>query len=133
MAQPERRGEPFTPYPDEWIDDPTRLPALFKALDIIRAATGHPLSISSGYRSPVYNKKIYLEAGKPPTKSFHQEGRAADIYSSHLTGKQLHDLVLQLHKEGKIKIGGLGRYLGKNYIHVDVRQGWDHLARWTYK
>lgn len=123
--QPARHGMPAVSYPQEWYD---RLALLCKALEVIRAAFGRPMTVLSGFRSFQYNEAVYREQGKVPTNSQHTQGRAADITVEGVSAADLHAKVLELYKAGKIDIGGLGKYPG--FVHVDVRRGWDHLARW---
>ena len=118
--QPASHGLPAEDYPASWVQD--RLLPLCQALEIIRAALGKPIHITSGYRSPAYNKAI---GGAP--KSQHMLGFASDLVVEGVDAKIVHDTILQLHKQGRIKIGGLGAY--PNFTHVDIRVG-KKLARW---
>lgn len=94
---------------------------LAKNLEIIRAAVGRPLKINSGYRSPAWNKKVGGVSG-----SQHQLGKAADIVASGMGSSQLHAVVLDLIKQGKIKPGGVGKY--DTFVHYDIR---GTNARWN--
>lgn len=114
---------PAAKYPAEWIE--SRLRPLCAALEVIRAALGKPIHVNSGYRDRQFNVAI---GGAP--KSQHMEGKAADITADGVMAEQMHELVLKLYKEGKIKIGGLGFYPEGNFVHVDVRSG-KRLTRWT--
>ena len=122
-------------YPAEWIDD--RLNELCGVLDIIRERWGGPLTVVSGYRDPVFNKKL-AEASAArngvsgvASQSQHIFGRAADIRPLIPTKERvalLHRFTLKLWDDGRIPaMGGLGLYPG--WIHVDTRP---HvaLARW---
>lgn len=117
-----RHGFAETPYPEEWEQE--RLLPLCQALEIIRAAVGKPIKIVSGYRSPAYNKAV-----GGAKNSQHMIGKAADIVVADLSANIVHDVILRLHKEKKIKIGGLGKY--PNFCHVDVRSiKGKGLVRW---
>jgi len=94
---------------------------LAKNLEIIRATVGRPLKINSGYRSPAWNKKVGGVSG-----SQHQLGKAADIVASGMGSAQLHAVVLDLIKQGKIKPGGVGKY--DTFVHYDIR---GTNARWN--
>lgn len=108
-------------YPVEWIQ--TRLLLLCEQLEVIRTELGGKMiHILSGYRSPEYNKAI---GGAP--KSQHMEGRAADIIVSGLKPSIVYDKIIELVRDKKIKIGGLGKYA--NFTHVDVRNV-EKLVTW---
>lgn len=117
-----RHGFSETEYPKEWEQE--RLLPLCQVLEVIRAELGRPIKIVSGYRSPAYNKAI---GGAKASQ--HMAGCAADIVVADLNANIVHDVILRLHKEKKIKIGGLGKY--PNFCHVDVRSiKGKGLARW---
>ena len=109
-----------TAYPPAWIT--SRLRPLCVALEVLRGAIGKPITILSGFRTEAYNRRI-----GGARASQHVEGRAADIVVPGLTAAKVHAVVLALHAEGKIAIGGLGAY--PNFTHVDVRPA-AKLARW---
>lgn len=112
-----------TAYPLEWLQD--RLLPLCETLEIVReAAGGRPLRIISGFRSEAYNRKI-----GGARASQHVQGRAADIQHPKLTAGELHVLVLDLYRGGKLpRLGGLGAY--ETFVHCDVRET-DRIKRWT--
>lgn len=126
FAQPARHGIPGESYPDEWLE--SRLKPLCGALETIRSEIGAPLRILSGYRSVEYNRAVYEAVGQPPTDSQHSKGNAADIMAIGVKAEELHETTLRLYKEGKIRIGGLGKY--NTFIHVDIRPNTGHLAQW---
>jgi len=106
------------------------LKALAEALESLRAALGRPLVITSGYRSPEYNRLIGGASG-----SQHTAGTAADI--------SIGDLKAQLKavaEASKIPaIGGIGLYPSRGFIHVDIRRRiggkptlWEQLADGSY-
>lgn len=88
---------------------------LVECLQKLRDALGRSITVTSGYRSYGYNKRLYESKGKTPTKSQHISGRAVDIKVSGLNG-------LQLAKEA-IKVCGcdIAIGLGWSFIHLDVR------------
>jgi len=118
--QPARRGFNHVPYPTAWIDE--RLRALITVLEILKATLGgRAVTVTSGYRSPAYNRVI-----GGATHSQHMQGRAADIKVFGVKPSVVHDTLLQLHRQGLVRLGGLGRYA--TFTHVDVRPG--PLRQW---
>ena len=57
---------------------------LVSILDILRNKVGKPVKISSGYRTPQWNKKI--EGAK---YSYHMRGMAADIRIEGMNGREI--------------------------------------------
>ena len=118
-------------YPVEWIGD--RLQVLVDTLEVIRHYWGGPLVVICGYRTADYNARLAARSSGVARNSQHVQGRAADVRPSQPSTArvmELHYLVLKLHGEGKLpRLGGLGVY--PRWIHVDVRAGSGHLARWT--
>ncbi len=90
-------------------------PELLQKLQALRDKVGKPIVITSGYRTPTYNKKI---GGAP--KSQHVEGKAADIWINGLSPKQ----VAKLAEE--VGFRGIGTY--STFTHVDTRKT---PARWN--
>ena len=122
FIQKTRGSIPYAEYPTEWIEE--RLRPLCEQLEIIRKALGDmSIRVISGYRSPAYNKAI-----GGADKSQHMEGRAADIVVPGRQASEVHALILQLSKDKKIKIGGLGDY--SNFVHVDIRPT-KKLVQWS--
>jgi len=92
---------------------------LLEKLDELRERIGRPLTISSGYRSPEYNRRV-----GGAERSQHLLGRAADI--PFLDSADAHKL-LALAEE--ISFRGIGLYPTKMFIHLDVRPG--PVVRWA--
>jgi hypothetical protein len=93
-------------------------PALIRALEEIRARTGMPITVTSGYRPPDYNREV-----GGVSNSLHVDGLAADIYCDGLSTAQLHTICKQVIGKG----GGVGYYPKSGFIHVDLR---GYEARW---
>jgi uncharacterized protein YcbK (DUF882 family) len=87
---------------------------LLEVLEAIRALTGRPMRVVSGYRSPLTNAAI-----GGARNSQHLHGRAADIPPGRAT-------VAQAAAAGAVGIGERAGWA----VHVDVRPG--PPARWRY-
>ena len=96
---------------------------LAKNLQVLREHVGKPIRVISGYRSPKYNRKI-----GGARKSQHMLAKAADIKISGMTPEEVKAVIVQLIKEGKMHVGGIGLY--RTFTHYDIR-GWN--ARWYGK
>ena len=94
-------------------------PALVRALEDIRERAGRPVTVTSSYRPPAYNREV-----GGVSNSTHVDGLAADIYCDGLTTEQLHDICEQVIG----KRGGVGYYPKSGFIHVDLR---GYEARWS--
>lgn len=84
--------------------------ALVKLLERIRVWAGAEIRISSGYRTPAYNKKI-----GGASASYHTKGQAADIV---VTGKKPAEVAKFAQAIGA---GGVGLYTASRFTHVDTR------------
>jgi hypothetical protein len=63
------------------IDHQSNLFALHHSANILRAAFGKPMVITSGYRSWAVHENIYKKLGRtPPKGSMHLRGAAIDIH-----------------------------------------------------
>lgn len=90
-------------------------------LQVLRDKIQEPMIINSGYRSPKHNKAI-----GGAEKSQHLLGTAADIKVKGMRPKEVHAIIENLIKEGKMKQGGLGLY--STFVHYDIR---GTKARWN--
>jgi len=107
-----------TDVPEDLIKD---VQFLAENLQILRDKINMPITVISGYRSPKYNRKI-----GGARKSQHMKAKAADIIVRGMKPDDVRDEILSLIKEGKMAIGGVGRYT--TFTHYDTR-GWN--ARWS--
>jgi uncharacterized protein YcbK (DUF882 family) len=99
-------------------------------LQVLRDKIQEPMIINSGYRSPKHNKAIggahKFVDGKRVETSQHVLGTAADIKVKGMRPKEIHAIIENLIKEGKMKQGGLGLY--STFVHYDIR---GTKARWN--
>ncbi len=109
-----------TNVPDELM---CNLKDLVENLQVIRDAIDAPVHVISGYRTPKYNRRI-----GGARKSQHMKAKAADIIVKNMKPSEVHKIVLELIKEGKIKKGGVGLY--RHFVHYDVR---GYNTRWKGK
>lgn len=86
--------------------------ALVKYLQRIRNWAGYPLIISSGYRTPTYNRKIGSAAN-----SRHTKGEAADIYVKDRK-KSIGEIARFAQAIG---VPGIEKNEDSNYVHIDTR------------
>lgn len=108
-----------TPVPEKWMD---RVRMLAVQLEVLRAELGDkPIKITSGYRTPSYNRKV--GGGKA---SQHLLCKAADIKAKGVSPAKVHETILRLIRESRILRGGVGLYDGR-FCHYDIR-GFN--ARW---
>jgi len=92
-------------------------------LQILRDFIGKPIKINSAYRSPSYNKMV-----GGAKNSQHKLGKAADIRVDGISPRELHGIIEELIKDGRMKQGGLGRY--NSFTHYDIgyngrKRRWD--------
>lgn len=92
---------------------------LVAALEALRALSGRPILIHSGFRCAAHNAAI---GGEP--HSYHCRGMAADIGIATLSGRQIVELARQLPA-----FHGFGA--APEWAHVDVRPT-EHIALWSY-
>lgn len=103
--------------------DGTKVPEEFKNnliklavnLQVLRDDFGSALVISSGYRTPKYNKRV-----GGATLSQHLTASASDLSQNKETPLELYKRIEKLIKQGKMHNGGLGLY--NTFVHYDIRQ-----------
>ncbi len=107
---------PYTP------DRPQLSLRLIEYLDYLedRLRPGARITITSGYRSPAYNRKVRQGGGLAAKASLHQYGMAADLV---MTGVPSRKLWAEVRRLG---FGGAGYYQGET-VHIDVgpARSWD--------
>lgn len=90
-----------------------------RRLDALRAALGHPVTVSSGTRCPRWNKRSGGASG-----SRHMQGLAADLA---LTGPHAYR-ALQI----ALDLGFNGVGVAKTFLHVDDDPGRERGTLWSY-
>lgn len=85
--------------------------AFLDRLEALRAAVGHPLIITSGYRTPEHNRQVSTTGDDGP----HTQGQAADVA---IDGAQAWALVQHAMALGFTGIGVNQKGVGR-YVHVD--------------
>jgi uncharacterized protein YcbK (DUF882 family) len=101
------------PPPELW---PNIIPTL-KVLDAVRASMGTPFTVTSGYRSPEYNRSI---GGAP--HSLHVEFCAVDIWVRNRTPAEVKKAIDRVL--GPLFVAqfmGVGVYPNNNFLHADTR------------
>lgn len=91
--------------PVVFIDD-----YLYTILDILRCKLGKPVIITSGYRTPEWNKKC--DGAK---YSYHMRGMAADIRVNGIKPKQIAKILNEIVPDE------CGIIVYNNWVHFDVR------------
>jgi GH24 family phage-related lysozyme (muramidase) len=96
---------------------------LMHNLEILRAEMNHsPVYILSGYRSEEFNREvIYKHFHGPLPDSKHLYALAADIRLRGHSSQQVHDTILRLIREGKMKGGGVKWNVSQDFVHYDIR------------
>lgn len=118
-----------TPYPLDYRADPTRLPALCRAFEDIRAEASLeagmacPIVVTSGYRTPEYQAKLARHPQfKAAARSQHVQGRALDLACPRLL--TFEQFALAVKRASAYPYSPI-RYIEfrptHRYIHVDVR------------
>ena len=85
---------------------------LVSILDVLRNQIGKPIIITSGYRTPEWNKKC-----NGAKYSYHMRGMAADIRVNGMSAKEL------ANKLNAIVPDGCGIIVYNTWVHFDVRTG----------
>lgn len=83
---------------------------LVSILDILRNQIGKPIIVTSGYRTPEWNKK-----SNGAKYSYHMRGMAADIRTNEISAKEL------ANRLNKIVPDECGIIVYKSWVHFDVR------------
>lgn len=83
---------------------------LYAILDILRQKLGKPVIITSGYRTPEWNKKC-----GGAKYSYHMRGMAADIRVNGITPKEI------AKELNEIVPNDCGIIVYKGWVHFDVR------------
>ena len=110
-------GKNALPPEDVWPN----LAKLAPVIDAVRAELGHPIRVTSIYRSPAYNSCV-----GGVTNSQHRKMTAADCVVSSATPRDLQKAAKAVRSRGDF-IGGIGLYGG--FVHIDVRGSnadWDN-------
>lgn len=106
-----------TPVPDRYRSNVERLA---RNLQVLRSNLRRGVRITSGYRSPEYNRRI-----GGATRSQHLTAKAADIRVRGVTPRDVYCTIERLIKAGKMQQGGLGIY--RKHVHYDIRS---KRSRW---
>jgi uncharacterized protein YcbK (DUF882 family) len=85
-------------------------PELRRVLNRAARYFGKKVRVTSGYRSPSYNRKVH-----GALHSFHMKGQAADISIPGVTKKRLAKWA-----DAQPEIGGVGLYCRSSYVHIDT-------------
>ena len=94
-------------------------------LDDARGIAGVPFEITSGYRTPEYNKALLEQGYKGSKNSSHTKGLAADIYAK--------DSFTRFKIVTALMIVGINRIgIGNNFVHCDIDQDKPQQVLWTY-
>lgn len=100
-------------------------PRLIEFIDFIqdRFNPGGRVTITSGYRSPKYNRDLRNRGRLAAKASLHQYGMASDFRIAGVPSEKIWHFVRELG------FGGVGYYHGKN-VHVDVGPArfWDETS-----
>jgi uncharacterized protein YcbK (DUF882 family) len=89
-----------------------------RTIDIIAATqnlldSNQPYTLISGYRSPQTNAMLRANSSSVARNSLHLQGKAADL---RMQGRSVNQMA---HAAAACRAGGVGRYSGSNFIHVD--------------
>ena len=99
--------------------------AFMQKLDLARDIYGHPMIITSGFRTIDYNRMLINKGYKAKKNSSHLLGYAADIHCDSSRKRYL--LIEALLDAGFTRIG-----IAESFIHVDSDPEKDNLVIWTY-
>lgn len=82
-------------------------------VDMLRDSLGVPITITSSYRSPSYNRKV-----GGARSSYHMQFMALDIQSSKASPTRIYNKLKSWRDVGLFK-GGLKKY--SSFVHIDTR------------
>ena len=98
-------------------------------LDVLRAAFGRPLALSSAYRCPAHNAAVSKTGERGP----HTTGKAVDILAH---GPDAVTLLRLASQQGFTGIGVSQRgFSGSRFLHVDMlsaSEGFPRPNLWSY-
>ncbi|MCR9158643.1 MAG: DUF882 domain-containing protein [Rhodobacteraceae bacterium] len=89
-----------------------------RTIDIMAAAhnlmdASEPYTLLSGYRSPKTNAMLRARSSGVAKNSLHLKGQAADLRLNSRSVNQMY------RAAAACKAGGVGRYSGSNFVHMD--------------
>ncbi|MEL6608339.1 MAG: DUF882 domain-containing protein [Pseudomonadota bacterium] len=89
-----------------------------RTVDIITATrnlldTDNPFMLLSGYRTPQTNAMLRARSSGVAKRSLHMEGKASDL---RMNGRSVSQIS---RAAASCSAGGVGRYSGSNFVHVD--------------
>ena len=92
-----------------------------RTIDIMSAAhrlvgASNPYMLLSGYRSPQTNAMLRRQNSGVARNSLHMKGQAADL---RLQGHSVSQIA---RAAASCRAGGVGRYSGSNFVHMDCGQ-----------
>jgi len=92
-----------------------------RTIDIMAAShrlmdASNPYTMLSGYRSPQTNAMLRRQNSGVARNSLHMRGQAADL---RLQG---HSVSQMARAAASCRAGGVGRYSGSNFVHMDCGQ-----------
>lgn len=101
----------------DWRNDIVRSIDL-RTLDIMAAShnmldVSEPYMLLSGYRSPETNAMLRSKSRNVARNSLHMKGQAADLRLSSRSVNQM------ARAASACRAGGVGRYSGSNFVHMD--------------
>lgn len=100
-----------TPVPSEYMENAYEV---CRRAQVLRDIVG-PLVVLSGYRTPDYNRRV-----GGAKKSQHLTASALDLRSSLHPAGGLYIIYLGLIDRGQVPDGGIGLYVRKNFLHIDI-------------
>ena len=89
-----------------------------RTIDIMAAShnlldVSEPYTMLSGYRSPQTNSMLRSQSGAVARNSLHMQGQAADLRLASRSTRQMSNAAISC------RAGGVGRYAGSNFVHMD--------------